>query len=67
MFFVMSGKLFVHDVGTGDSRKADVELGEGGHYGEMELLFGRPSVANVTVLSPKVRLMAISKKDFNRR
>jgi CRP-like cAMP-binding protein len=67
MFFVMAGKLLVHDVGTGDSRKENIELNEGGHFGEYELLFGRPSYANVTVLTPKARLMAISKKDYRRR
>ncbi len=66
-FFVMSGKLLAHDVGTGDSRKVDLELVEGNHFGELNLLTNRPSVANVTVVSPKVRLMAITKKDYNKR
>mmetsp|Transcript_9485 Transcript_9485/g.19063 ORF Transcript_9485/g.19063 Transcript_9485/m.19063 type:complete len:1156 (+) Transcript_9485:260-3727(+) len=66
-FFVMSGKLLAHDVGTGDSRKVDLELVEGNHFGELNLLANRPSVANVTVISPKVRLMAITKKDYNKR
>ena len=67
MFFVMQGKVFVHDIGTGDSRKVDIELGEGGHFGEMDLLFGGRSLANVTVVTPKVKLMVISKKDFKKR
>eukprot|EP00571_Detonula_confervacea_P010160 CAMPEP_0172306790 /NCGR_PEP_ID=MMETSP1058-20130122/7787_1 /TAXON_ID=83371 /ORGANISM="Detonula confervacea, Strain CCMP 353" /LENGTH=986 /DNA_ID=CAMNT_0013018783 /DNA_START=62 /DNA_END=3022 /DNA_ORIENTATION=- len=67
MIFVMSGKLLVHDIGTGDSPKADIELGEGGHFGELNLLTGRPSIANVTVLSPKARLMAVTKKDYKKR
>jgi len=66
-FFVMSGKLLAHDVGTGDSRKVDLELVEGNHFGELNLLANRPSVANVTVISPKVRLMAMTKKDYNKR
>lgn len=66
-FFVMSGKLLAHDVGTGDSRKVDLELVEGNHFGELNLLANRPSVANVTVVSTKVRLMAITKKDYNKR
>lgn len=48
-------------------RKADLELGEGGHFGELNLLTGRPSIANVTVLTPKARLMAVTKKDYNKR
>jgi CRP-like cAMP-binding protein len=67
MIFVMSGKLLVHDSGVGDSSKENLTLEEGGHFGEAELLFGFPSYANVTVLSPKARLMAISKKDYKRR
>lgn len=67
MFFVMSGKLIAHDIGVGDSRKADIELGEGGHFGELNLLTGRPSIANVTVLTPKARLMAVTKKDYTKR
>jgi cAMP-dependent protein kinase regulator len=67
MIFVMSGKLLVHDSKVGDSTKDNLVLNEGGHYGEAELLFGFPSYANVTVLSPKARLMAISKKDYRRR
>lgn len=67
MIFVMSGKLLVHDSKVGDSTKENLVLTEGGHYGEAELLFGFPSYANVTVLSPKARLMAISKKDYRRR
>ena len=66
-FFVMSGKLLAHDVGTGDSNKVDLELVDGNHFGELNLLTNRPSVANVTVLSPKVRLMAITKKDYSKR
>jgi len=66
-FFVMSGKLLAHDVGMGDSNKVDLELVEGNHFGELNLLANRPSVANVTVISPKVRLMAITKKDYNKR
>jgi serine/threonine protein kinase len=66
-FFVMSGKLLAHDIGTGDSRKVDLELVDGNHFGELNLLTNRPSVANVTVISPKVRLMAITKKDYNKR
>lgn len=49
------------------SRKADIELGEGGHFGELNLLTGRPSIANVTVLTPKARLMAVTKKDYKKR
>ena len=68
MFFVMSGKLRVYDVGTGDSRKADIELGEGGHFGELNLLNeGQSSLANISVLSPKARLMVVTKKDFRKR
>lgn len=67
MFFVMSGKLLAHDIGTGDSRKADIVLGEGGHFGELNLLTGRRSIANVTVLTPKARLMCVSKKDYQKR
>ena len=67
MFFVMSGKLVAHDIGVGDSRKADIELGEGGHFGELNLLTSLPSIANVTVLSPKARLMAVTKKDYIKR
>jgi CRP-like cAMP-binding protein len=67
MIFVMSGKLLVHDAKVGDSTKENLVLNEGGHFGEAELLFGFPSYANVTVLSPKARLMAISKKDYRRR
>ncbi|KAL9185116.1 hypothetical protein ACHAXT_002893 [Thalassiosira profunda] len=67
MFFVMSGRMVAHDIGTGDSRKADIELGEGGHYGSLNLLTGRPSIANVTVVSPKARLMAVTKKDYEKR
>eukprot|EP00584_Thalassiosira_punctigera_P010440 CAMPEP_0172528038 /NCGR_PEP_ID=MMETSP1067-20121228/2560_1 /TAXON_ID=265564 ORGANISM="Thalassiosira punctigera, Strain Tpunct2005C2" /NCGR_SAMPLE_ID=MMETSP1067 /ASSEMBLY_ACC=CAM_ASM_000444 /LENGTH=1011 /DNA_ID=CAMNT_0013311891 /DNA_START=142 /DNA_END=3177 /DNA_ORIENTATION=- len=67
MFFVMAGKLLAHDIGTGDSRQADMELGEGGHFGELNLLTGRPSIANVTVLTPKARLMAVTKKDYMKR
>ena len=67
MIFVMSGKLLVHDCKVGDSAKENLVLTEGGHFGESELLFGFPSYANVTVLSPKARLMAISKKDYRRR
>jgi len=48
-------------------RKADIELGEGGHFGELNLLTGRPSIANVTVLTPKARLMAVTKKDYKKR
>ena len=66
-FFVMSGELLAHDVGTGDSRKVDLELVEGNHFGELNLFANRPSVANVTVISPKVRLMAITKNDYNKR
>mmetsp|Transcript_11889 Transcript_11889/g.23982 ORF Transcript_11889/g.23982 Transcript_11889/m.23982 type:complete len:1090 (-) Transcript_11889:59-3328(-) len=66
MFFVMQGRVLVHDIGTGDSRKVDVELSEGGHFGEMDLLFGGKSLANVTVITPKVKLMVISKKDFRK-
>ena len=67
MFFVMSGKLLAHDIGIGDSRKADIILGEGGHFGELNLLTGRRSIANVTVLTPKARLMCVSKKDYQKR
>ena len=67
MFFVMSGKLLAHDIGMGDSRKADIILGEGGHFGELNLLTGRRSIANVTVLTPKARLMCVSKKDYQKR
>lgn len=67
MFFVMAGKLLVHDIGTGDSRQADIELGEGGHFGELNMFTGRPSIANVTVLTPKARLMAMTKKDYRKR
>jgi CRP-like cAMP-binding protein len=67
MFFVMSGKLIAHDIGVGDSRKADIELGEGGHFGELNMLTGLPSIANVTVLTPKARLMAVTKKDYTKR
>lgn len=67
MFFVMSGKLLAHDIGTGDSMKSDVELGEGGHFGELSLLTGWPSVANVTVLTPKARLMAVTKTNYIKR
>eukprot|EP00804_Cyclotella_cryptica_P005950 CCRYP_000208-RA/>CCRYP_000208-RA protein AED:0.17 eAED:0.17 QI:259/1/1/1/1/0.83/6/2103/812 len=67
MIFVMSGKLLVHDSGVGDSRKENITLNEGGHFGEAELLFGYPSYANVTVFTPKARLMVISKKDYRRR
>ena len=28
---------------------------------------GRPSIANVTVLTPKARLMAMTKKDYRKR
>lgn len=66
-FFVMWGKLLVTDIGTGDSSTADIELKEGGHFGEFNLLTGRPSIANVTVLSPKARLMAVIKKDYMKR
>ena len=66
-FFVMSGRLLAHDVGTGDSRKVDLELVEGNHFGGFNLLNDGPAVANVTVISPKVRLMAITEKDFNKR
>ena len=55
-------------MGTGDSRKADIELGEGGHFGELNLLNdGQASIANITVLSPKARLMVVSKKNFKKR
>jgi len=67
MFFVMAGKLLAQDIGTGDSSKADMELGEGGHFGELNLLTGRPSIANVTVLTPKARLMAVTKKNYRKR
>jgi len=67
MFFVMSGNLLVHNIGTGDSRKADLPLAEGGHFGELNLLTNRSSWANVTVQSPKARLMAVTKKDYLKR
>ena len=67
MIFVMYGTLLVSDASVGDSKKENILLNEGGHYGEAELLFGFPSYANVTVVSPKTRLMAISKKEYKRR
>jgi len=67
LFFIMSGKVLVHDIGTGDSCKADIELGVGGHFGESNLFTNRPSIANATVLSKKARLMAITKQDYLKR
>ncbi len=59
-FLLSACIIFIH-------RKADVELGEGGHFGELNLLTGRPSIANVIVLTNKARLMAVTKKDYKKR
>jgi len=37
-FFVMSGELLVHDIGFGDSQKAELVLKEGDHFGELNLV-----------------------------
>eukprot|EP00980_Cylindrotheca_fusiformis_P008505 scaffold1805_cov104-Cylindrotheca_fusiformis.AAC.12 len=63
-YLIESGQVKVHDIGMGDGRAVDQYLSAGDCFGERALLTGQPRVANVTVHSHRVTLLAMDRDDF---
>jgi len=62
-FIVREGTLKVHDIGFGDSKYVDQDIGPGDYFGERALLTGDPRMASVTATS-RCTCLCLSRDKF---
>jgi CRP-like cAMP-binding protein len=66
VFYILrEGKVKVHDIGFGDSRYVDQELGPGDWFGERALLTGDARSANITAIS-NCTTLCLSRETFEK-
>ena len=63
-YMVKSGKVVCTDIGSGDKKLDDVELGAGAYFGERALLKDEPRAANV-LATTKTTCMTLNRRAFN--
>lgn len=64
MFYILEkGTAKVHDIGFGDTKFDDIDIGSGAYFGERALLTGEPRAAHVSATSDCVCL-ALSRESF---
>lgn len=63
-YIVQSGSVVCTDIGSGDKKLDDVELGAGAYFGERALLKDEPRAANVSAVTKTV-CMTLNRRAFN--